>query len=85
MITDRENCEEQGDCLHYVGAMIVPKGMYVTFFSQPKFKGEQMTIDASSEEVRIPSFFNITFEGPVSTTNKTLNWREEIRSVRFGK
>ncbi|MBK7939932.1 MAG: hypothetical protein IPJ82_23900 [Lewinellaceae bacterium] len=85
LITNRKTCDENGDCLNYVGAMIVPKGMVVTFFNQPKFKGEQMIIDASSEEVRIPSFFNLKFEGPVKTTSKTVNWREDIQSVRFLK
>lgn len=85
LFTDRKRCKENGDCLNYIGAVIVPKGMVVTFFSQPKFRGAQMTVDASTEEVRIASFFNLTFEGPVSTTDKTVNWRESIQSLRFGK
>jgi len=85
LFTDRKKCKENGDCLNYIGAVIVPKGMVATFFDQPKFRGAQMTIDASKEEVRIASFFNLVFEGPVSTTDKTVNWRESIQSVRFRK
>lgn len=81
--TDRRECKEDGDCLNFIGSLIVPKGLKVTLYDQPKFKGEQLVIDASEEEVRISSFIKITFEGTVSTTNKSVNWREEVRSLRI--
>lgn len=83
LATDREECKEDADCLNFIGALIVPKGLKVTLFNQPKFKGEQMIVDASKAEVRVASFINITFEGAVSTTNKAVNWREEIRSIQI--
>lgn len=85
MITDRKSCGENGDCLNFIGAVIVPKGIRVTFYNRPGFKGEQMTIDATREEVRIASFLDLKFKGPVSTTNETVNWRESVQSVRFGR
>src|SRR5690606_23851566 len=81
--TDRRGCKEDGDCLNFIGSLIVPKGLIVTFFSQPKFKGEQLVMDASKEEVRVNSFLKLAFEGTVSTTNKSVNWREETRSLRI--
>jgi hypothetical protein len=54
-------------------------------FSQPKCKGEQLTIDATKEEIRIASFIKIDFSETISTTNKSLNWREDIRSMRIQK
>lgn len=81
--TDRRECKEDGDCLNFIGSLIVPKGWVVTLYNQPKFKGEQLVINASKEEVRINSFIKIAFEGAVSTTNKSVNWREETRSLRI--
>lgn len=81
--TDRRECKEDGDCLNFIGSLIVPKGWVVTLYNQPKFKGEQLVINASKEEVRINSFIKIAFEGAVSTTNKSVNWREEVRSLRI--
>lgn len=83
LATDREECKEDADCLNFIGALIVPKGFRVTLFNQPDFKGEQLVVNASKEEVRIASLFNITFEGAVSTTDKAVNWREETRSLRI--
>jgi hypothetical protein len=83
--TDREECKEGADCLNFIGSLIVPQGLKVTLFSQPDFKGEQLVIDAVKEEVRINSFLNIAFEGAIFTTNKAVNWREEVRSLRILK
>jgi TonB family protein len=83
--TDRDDCDENFDCLNFIGSLVVPKGWKVTFFSQPDFKGEQLVVDASAGEVRISSFMKIDFSETISTTNKALNWRDEVRSVRFAK
>lgn len=80
--TDRKDCDDDFDCLNFIGSAIVPKGLTVTLFSQPKFQGEQMVIDATRAEVRIASFFKIDFSETISTTNKAVNWRENVRSVR---
>ncbi len=82
---DRKECKEDGDCLNFIGALIVPKGYSATLYNQPDFKGEQLVVDASKEEVRIHSFFAIQFEGAVSTTSKTVNWREEVQSLQVNK
>lgn len=84
MTGERKTCRENGDCLNYFGSMIVPKGLIVTLFDQAKFKGDRMVIDARTEEVRIASFLNLTFEGHLSTTNKAVNWRESVKSIRIG-
>jgi len=60
----------------------VPKGVTVTLFSQPKFQGEQLVMDATKEELRIASFLKIDFSETISTTNKAVNWRENVRSLR---
>ncbi len=80
--TDRKDCDDDSDCLNFIGSVIVPKGLTVTLFSQPKFQGEQMMIDATRAEVRIASFFKIDFSETISTTNKAVNWREDVRSVQ---
>ena len=84
MTGERKTCRENGDCLNYFGSMIVPKGLIVTLFDQAKFKGDRMVIDARTEEVRVASFLNLTFEGHLSTTNKAVNWRESVKSIRIG-
>ena len=81
---DRDDCDENFDCLNFIGSLIVPKGWKVIFFSQPDFKGEQLTINAE-KEVLIPDFSKIAFSEAISTTSKAVNWREEARSVRFAK
>lgn len=83
LATNRKFCQEAGDCLHFIGSFAVPKGMVVTLYDQPKFKGEQLVIDASREEVRIPSFFNIDFNNNVTTTNRSVNWRENVQSLKI--
>ena len=83
LVGERKDCDDNFDCLNFIGSVVVPKGLTVTLFSRPKFKGERLVIDATKEEARIASFFKINFEGGVSTTNKTVNWREEVRSVRI--
>ena len=83
--TSRKACKEEGDCLNFIGAMMVPAGFTVTLYSQPKYKGEQMVINARNKEVRIPNFFNIEFAQAVTTTSKVINWREEVRSVKIEK
>lgn len=85
LATDRRDCDENFDCLNFIGSLFVPKGWRVTLFSQPKFKGDQLVIDASNEEIRIASFIKIDFSETISTTNKSLNWREDIRSMRIQK
>lgn len=82
---DRKKCKEDSDCLNFIGALIVPKGYIATLYNQPDFKGERLVVDASKEEVRIHSFFAITFEGAVSTTSKAVNWREEVQSLQVKK
>lgn len=81
--TDRKECKKDANCLNFIGSMIVPKGLKVTLYNQPAFKGEQMVIDASNEEIRINSFIALNFTGTVSTTSKTVNWREDVQSVRI--
>ncbi|GAB4496679.1 MAG: hypothetical protein OHK0019_28880 [Saprospiraceae bacterium] len=85
LATDRKNCDENADCLNFIGSLLVPKGWRVTLFSQPKFKGEKLTIDATNEEIRITSFIKIDFTETISATNHSLNWREETRSIRIQK
>jgi len=85
LATDRKDCDENADCLNFIGSLLVPKGWRVTLFSQLKFKGEQLTIDAAKEEVRLASFIKIDFAATVVTTNKSLNWREDTRSIRIQK
>ena len=80
--TDRKESKENGDCLNFIGALIVPKGWKVTFFSQPKFKGAQLSIDATRAEVRLNSPLAIPYDAAVSSTDKSVNWREEVRSIR---
>jgi hypothetical protein len=80
--TDRKDCGDSFDCLNFIGSVIVPQGLTVTLFNKPKFQGEQMVIDATRAEVRIASFFKIDFSETISTTNKAVNWREDVRSVR---
>jgi len=82
LATDRKDCDDDFDCLNFIGSVILPKGLTVTLFSQPKFQGEQLVIDATKEEVRIASFLKIDFSETISTTNKAVNWREDVRSVR---
>lgn len=84
MSSPRKSCKEDGDCINFIGALIVPKGMVLTLFSQPNFKGEQLVVDATTEEQRIESFFDIPFSGNISTTSRAINWREEVRSVKMG-
>lgn len=81
--TNRRECKEGADCLNFIGSVIVPKGYVATLYNQPKYKGEQMVIDASKEEVRINSFIVLHFDGPISTTNTSVNWREEVQSIRI--
>ncbi len=81
--TERKDCDENFDCLNFIGSLIVPKGWKATFFSQPDFKGEQLVIDAAKEELRIADFSKIDLSETISTTKKALNWREGARSVRF--
>jgi|GEM_PF-2402516 len=83
--TSRKACKEDGDCLNFIGAMIVPAGFTVTLYNQPKYKGEQMVVNARNKEVRIPNFFNIEFAQAVTTTSKVINWREEVKSVKIEK
>lgn len=85
MSSQRKSCKEDGDCINFIGSLIVPKGVVLTLFSQPNFKGEQLVVDATTEERRIESFFEIQFVGGISTTNRAINWREEVRSVKIGK
>lgn len=81
----RKSCKEDGDCINFIGSLIVPKGMVLTMFSQPNFKGEQLVVDATAEERRIESFFDIPFGSTgISTTSRVINWREEVRSVKMG-
>ena len=82
LATDRKDCDDNFDCLNFIGSVIVPKGVTVTLFSQPKFQGEQLVINATKEEMRIASFLKIDFSETISTTNKAVNWRENVRSVR---
>lgn len=82
LATHRTHCKENADCLNFIGALIVPKGYKLTLYNQPKFKGEQLSVDASNETVRIHTMLDIPFGGSVSTTNKTVNWREEVHSLR---
>jgi hypothetical protein len=82
---NRQTCKENADCLNFIGSLIVPKGIKVTLYNQPKFKGDQLLIDASQQEVRINSFMTLRFEGAVTTTNRSVNWREEVRSIRVAK
>lgn len=85
LATDRKDCDENADCLNFIGSLLVPKGWRVTLFSQPKFKGQQLTIDASNEEIRIASFIKIDFTETISTSSQSLNWREDTRSIRIQK
>ena len=82
LATDRKDCDDNFDCLNFIGSVIVPKGVTVTLFSQPKFQGEQLVINATKEEMRIASFLKIDFSETISTTNKAVNWRENVRSLR---
>lgn len=85
MSSQRKSCKEYGDCINFIGSLIVPKGMVLLLFSQPNFKGEQLVVDASAEERRIESFFDIQFgSAGISTTSRAINWREEVRSVKIG-
>lgn len=84
LASDRKNCGENFDCLHFIGSATIPQGTTATLFSEPKFKGEQLVIDATAQAVSIASFFKIDFENTaISTTSKSLNWREEVRSIRI--
>lgn len=83
LATDRSDCDENFDCLNFIGSLVVPKGWKATFFSQPDFKGEQLTIDASGGEVHVADFSKIDFSKSISTTNKAVNWRDETRSIRI--
>lgn len=85
LATDRKESKENADCLNFIGALIVPKGWKVTFFSQPKFKGAQLNIDATSAEVRLNSLLAIPYDAAVSSTDKSVNWREGIHSLRIYK
>jgi hypothetical protein len=82
MAGSRKDCAG-GDCLNYPGSLIVPKGFTVTFYTKPKFKGDQLVVDAREQEVRINSFINLQIKGPVRTTNEGIVWRESIRSIRI--
>lgn len=81
----RRDCKENFDCLNYIGSAVVPRGLKVTLYSRPKFKGEKLVIDASGEEVRIGSFFNLEFSKTLQTTDQAVNWREEIHSLRISE
>lgn len=81
-VTDRKTCKEDADCLNFIGALIVPKGLVVTLYNQANFKGAQLKIDASRAEVRINSLLRIDFSDAVSTTDKAANWREAVHSLR---
>jgi len=85
LATDRKESKENADCLNFIGALIVPKGWKVTFYNQPKFKGAQLSIDATRAEVRINSLLAIPYDAAVSSTDKSVNWREEVRSLRIFK
>lgn len=84
MSSPRKSCKEDGDCINFIGSIRVPKGMVVTLFSQPNFKGEQLLIDATAEERVIESLFDIRYGAGISTTSQAVNWREEVRSLKFG-
>jgi hypothetical protein len=84
MNSPRKSCKEDGDCINFIGSIRVPKGMTVTLFSQPNFEGERLVIDATAEERSIESFFDIRYGGGISTTNRAVNWREEVRSLKIG-
>lgn len=82
MAGSRNDCAG-GDCLNYPGSVIVPKGFIVTFYTKPKFKGDQLVVDARGQEVRINSFIDLKIKGPVRTTNEDIVWRESIRSIKI--
>lgn len=82
MSSQRKSCKEDGDCINFIGSLTVPKGMVVTLFSQPGFKGEQLVVDATTGERSIESFFDIRYGSGISTTNPAVNWREEVYSVK---
>lgn len=84
MNTDRKSCKEDGDCLNFIGSLMVPKGMVLYLYNQPNFKGDYLTIDATAEERRIDTLLSISYGNGISTTNPAINWREEVRSLRIG-
>lgn len=84
MSSDRKSCKEDGDCLNFIGSLVVPKGLVLILYNEANFKGESLTIDATPEERRIDSFFQIAYGPGISTTNPAVNWREEVKSVQMG-
>jgi hypothetical protein len=81
--TKRKNCKEDFDCLNFIGSMFVPKGVVVKLYSDKKFKGDYLKIDARNQAVEIPTFFDIKAEGPVSSNNVGFNWRENTHSIKI--
>ncbi|HMX39201.1 MAG TPA: hypothetical protein PK971_06895 [Saprospiraceae bacterium] len=84
MSSDRNTCKEDGDCLNFIGSLIVPQGMVLQLYSRPDFKGDHLAIDATAEERRIDNLLSISYGNGVSTTNAAINWREQVYSVRIG-
>ncbi|MCB9305815.1 MAG: hypothetical protein H6565_04410 [Lewinellaceae bacterium] len=84
LIGERSHCDD-GDCLNYLGSVIVPMGTVVTFYDQPDFKGAQMVINALQSEIRLASFFKLRFGEAVSTTDPSVKWREAVRSLKIVK
>jgi hypothetical protein len=82
---DREHCKENGDCINFIGALIVPKGYRLTLYNQPGFKGEQLVIDAAKGEIRIPSLLAVTSGEGITNTGPAVNWRESVQSLKVEK
>lgn len=82
---DREHCKENGDCINFIGALIVPKGYRLTLYNQPEFKGERLVIDATAGEIRIASLLAIQPGGGITSTGPAINWRESAQSLKVEK
>ena len=84
MLTNRPDYDLQTEGLGVTGSVKVPKGVKVIMYSQKKFKGKKLEIDASAGPVEIPDLSAAFADIPaVRNEDPTINWMYLIQSIQI--